>query len=329
MDDSSDRPTGGARPKTTLPATLAGYVWQASGRHQIALALLSVLVFLLSAAPLEFQRRIVNEAIHDGIFAPIAWLAAGYAAVALAEGGLKLAMNVYRSWISESTVRHLRQTVCNLPPVADGRAAAYDGVELSMILSEVEPIGGFVGVSTSEPLLQGGILVSVFGYMVYLQPEIAMVSLLVFSPQLLFVPLLQKAINRRVRGRISVMRDVSGSLITHPVGEAAALQARRIQQVFQLNMGVFRLKFTMNFLMNLMHHIGVAAILAVGGWYAATGRIEIGTVVAFVSGLTKVNDPWGDIVNWFRDLNVNAVKYKLVADAIEQLEAASETTPVP
>ena len=190
MDDSSDRPTGGARPKTTLPATLAGYVWRASGRHQIALALLSVLVFLLSAAPLEFQRRIVNEAVHEGIFAPIAWLAAGYAAVALAEGGLKLAMNVYRSWISESTVRHLRQTVCNLPPVADGRAAASDGVELSMILSEVEPIGGFVGVSTSEPLLQGGILVSVFGYMVYLQPEIAMVSLLVFSPQLLFVPML-------------------------------------------------------------------------------------------------------------------------------------------
>ena len=120
------------------------------------------------------------------------------------------------------------------------------------------------------------------------------------------------------------MRDVSGSLIAHPVGEAAALQARRIQQVFALNMGVFRLKFTMNFLMNLMHHIGVAAILAVGGWYAATGRIEIGTVVAFVSGLTKVNDPWGDIVNWFRDLTVNAVKYRLVADAIEQLEAESE-----
>ena len=32
-----------------------------------------------------------------------------------------------------------------------------------MILSEAEPIGSFVGVSVSEPLLQGGILVTVFG----------------------------------------------------------------------------------------------------------------------------------------------------------------------
>jgi hypothetical protein len=63
-----------------------------------------------------------------------------------------------------------------------------EGVEVSLILSEVKPIGGFIGVSTSEPLLQGGILLSVFGYMIFLQPEIALVSLLVFSPQLIFVP---------------------------------------------------------------------------------------------------------------------------------------------
>jgi hypothetical protein len=32
-----------------------------------------------------------------------------------------------------------------------------------MIVAEVEPIGGFVGGSISEPLLQGGILLSVLG----------------------------------------------------------------------------------------------------------------------------------------------------------------------
>ena len=40
-----------------------------------------------------------------------------------------------------------------------------------MILDEVEPIGGFIGVSVSEPLLQGGILVSVIGYMLFLEPS--------------------------------------------------------------------------------------------------------------------------------------------------------------
>jgi len=33
-----------------------------------------------------------------------------------------------------------------------------------MIIAEVDPIGGFVGGSVSEPLLQGGILASVVAY---------------------------------------------------------------------------------------------------------------------------------------------------------------------
>ena len=33
-----------------------------------------------------------------------------------------------------------------------------------MIVAGVEPIGGFVGASISEPLLQGGVLLSVLAY---------------------------------------------------------------------------------------------------------------------------------------------------------------------
>jgi ABC-type bacteriocin/lantibiotic exporter with double-glycine peptidase domain len=66
-------------------------------------------------------------------------------------------------------------------------------------------------------------------------------------------------------------------------------------------------------------------VLAVGGWYAVTGRIEVGTVVAFVSGLAKVNDPWGDLVNWFRDATSTGVKYRLVSDAVERLRTSPIT----
>ena len=47
----------------------------------------------------------------------------------------------------------------------------------------------------------------------------------------------------------------------------------------------------MNFLMNVMHHSAVAAILAVSSWRAVRGDIEVGTMVAFVSGRAKLNDP--------------------------------------
>jgi ABC-type multidrug transport system fused ATPase/permease subunit len=102
--------------------------------------------------------------------------------------------------------------------------------------------------------------------------------------------------------------------------------------VLTLNMGIYKLKFNMNFLMNLMHHLGVAVVLAVGGWYAATDRADVGTVVAFISGLAKVNDPRGDIVNWFRGATTNGVRYRLVVGAVEasrQVPATASASTLP
>ena len=94
----ADVDTDGSAP---LPRTIIGYVIQKSGIHQLGLAALSAAVFGLSAVPLELQRRIVNDAIKNGATRTILWLAAAYAGVALLEQSLKLALNVYRGWVSE------------------------------------------------------------------------------------------------------------------------------------------------------------------------------------------------------------------------------------
>ena len=306
-----------------MPATLFGYIWKISSRHQAGLCLLSAVVFLLSAVPLELQRRIVNDAIGKGAIGAIVGLALAYAGVALTEGAIKLCLNIYRSWVSERAVLQLRRRIGALTAsavAAENRAMA-EGVEISMILSEAEPIGGFVGISFSEPLLQAGVLVSVFGYLAWLEPWMALLSVAVFSPQMVFVPLMQGAINRRAGDRIRTLREVSGEIVGASGGDSAlaASQDGHIGHVFALNMGIFKLKFTMNFMMNLMHHLGVATALGVGGWYAVQGRIEVGTVVAFVSGLAKVNDPWGDLVNWYREMTLVGMRYRLVADAMGAL----------
>ena len=49
--------------------------------------------------------------------------------------------------------------------------------------------------------------------------------------------------------------------------------------------------------MNLLFHLGYAGIFGLGGYYVIKGRIEIGTVVAFIAGLNKVSDPWGALVS--------------------------------
>jgi ABC-type bacteriocin/lantibiotic exporter with double-glycine peptidase domain len=86
-------------------------------------------------------------------------------------------------------------------------------------------------------------------------------------------------------------------------------------------MGIFKFKYSMNFLMNLSTQLQIIGALAVGAWVVLQGELEIGGVVAFVSGIARITDPWGDLVNYFRDANVNQVKFGLLRDAFDQQAA--------
>jgi len=249
-------------------------------------------------------------------------LCAAYAGLALVAGGLKMGFNVYRSWVSERAVRALRRTVPDLGAAwrIDHRVdSRHEGVSISIVLAEAEPVGGFVGMSLSEPLLQCGILATVFAYMLYLQPWMAVFSFVLFALQLAFVPRMQRAINRFAARRIQTLRAVGGEMIDDWAGGAAPVDGQlfnqRIDHAFRLNMSIYWVKFAMNFLMNLTYHLGVVGILLVGGWHVLEHKLEIGTVVAFISGLSSVNEPWGDLVNYMRELMVAQVKYRLIADA--------------
>jgi hypothetical protein len=143
------------------------YVWKISGRDQVILSALAVTLFLLELAPLELQQRIVNGAVDRQAFGVIGLLCLLYVVVALVQGGLKLIVNVYRGSVSEAASRRLRLET-NLIAVArseKARGPKDEGVAISIIVSEVDAVGGFVGASFSEPVLSGGILLSVFAYM--------------------------------------------------------------------------------------------------------------------------------------------------------------------
>ena len=68
----------------------------------------------------------------------------------------------------------------------------------------------------------------------------------------------------------------------------------------------------MNFLMNLLHQMGVIGILAVGGWLVLQGKTEVGTIVSFISGLNRMNDTWGDLVDFFRNLTNTGLKFRMI-----------------
>lgn len=302
-----------------LPRNVYRYVFATSAPHQLALLALTGVVALLEVVPLELQRRIVNDLVKHRPYSWVIWLCAAYAGVVVVQGGTKLALNIYRGWVGERAKRDLRRRVHSVieAPTSTSPAAEAQGITISMIVAEVEPIGGFVGESISEPLLQAGIMCSVFAYLIHIDPWMALAAFALLVPQLFFVPLLQSAVNRRTGARIRVLRQLGIAMIDR---NDDAEDERRIQQAFALDMGIFKLKFTMNFLINLCNHLQIVSALLVGGWWVYIQHLEIGGVVAFISGIHRINDPWGDLVNYFRDLNVTQVKYRLLADAVDQLK---------
>ncbi len=315
------RRRAGAGDMVGMPGHLFRYIAETSGRHQLVLVVLTVVVFLLEIVPLELQRRIINDLSKDRKYWLVVVLCAVYAGTVLVQGGTKLVVNIYRSWVGERATRDLRRRVHVLVSSTSPASSTLEaeGVQASMIVSEVETIGGFVGSAVSEPLLQGGILCSVLAYMIHVDVWMALTAFVLFLPQLIFVPLMQGAMNRRVRARVQIIRLLSISVVEGKRGDARdRVDDERIQHVFELNMGFFKFKFSMNFLMNLSTQLQIIGALAVGGWAVYQNQLEIGGVVAFISGIGRITDPWGDLVNYFRDANLTHVRYALVRDAVNQ-----------
>jgi ABC-type bacteriocin/lantibiotic exporter with double-glycine peptidase domain len=309
-----------------MPASLAAFIRRVSLWSQLWICLVAVAVFVLNTVPLELQRRILNAMVYGGNIKLVLGLALAYLAVVLAEGLLKLLMNVYRGWTGEKAARALRLATSTLIGSLPPQQSGAQGVGVALILAEPDPIGEFVGIAASEVVLQAGILLSVFGYMFYLQPWLAVVTLAIFSPQLVFVPLMQRAINRRVQARVRVLRQASaGALLSgEREVEQALRQEMRFAEVFALNLGIFKLRYSMKFLMNLTQTFGKVVVLAVGGWHVITGDTQVGTVVAFVSGLHSVEDPWRDLVDWYQRMMMTRARYAVFAGAMRRFAAGED-----
>jgi ABC-type multidrug transport system fused ATPase/permease subunit len=323
---------GKAAVNRALVRDLYRYIWSTSARSQIYLSGLSIAVFLLELAPLELQRRIVNGAVADRGLQFILALCLLYVGVAVLHGALKFMMSIYRGSVTEAANRRLRMRIDPTGSAQNDDSCTAKGVKVSIVVSEVEAVGGFVGSSFCDPLLNAGILVSVFGYMIVVQPWMALVAILIFLPQLLFIPFLQNAINLRTKRRIKKLRAMSVDIVSdqaaHEATQAKRTFRQRVRDVYRLNMQIYVRKYGMNFLMNLLYTLGVIGILGVGGWLLLQGRTEVGTIVAFISGLSRMNGPWGELVNYFRDLTNAGLKFRMIESALDgrPLDIAPEAT---
>jgi ABC-type multidrug transport system fused ATPase/permease subunit len=315
-----------------MPQSLYRFIWQSSRRQQAWLVLLTLVVAPMSMIPLELQRRIVDDAIKNHDLAYMLALCSVYLLVLLLQGGLKYLLNVYRGSLVERVALDLRDRVFSVlvdePLKRHEHTATTDkGAVVSMVSSEVEEVAGFVGDSISFPLLQAGTAFGTLGYLFWVQPEIAAFSVVLFIPQIVIVPLGQRRINRWAAIHARLLRKLGGAIVS---SEKNTLTLKHLERRFaKLSRGalttrvlIYRVKFLLTFLGNLIDALGPLIVLSVGGWLVLAGKAELGTLVVFISGFQKVAEPWDQLLTFYRTTSNARTKYRLIVDTLPVERAA-------
>ncbi|AUG55037.1 ABC transporter ATP-binding protein [Thalassospira marina] len=305
--------TGDPKPASSLWR----YVWRMSGCHQIWVSLLAVVVAALSMLPIELQRRLVDDAISDGKLDLLLKLAGAYAAVLILHGLCKYALRLYQGWLSESSIRYNRLHLSQLHEEHEGeKAHEEDGKVVSIIGSEIDKLGGFVGECLSQPVVNTAMLVFGLGYMLTKAPLVAAIGLAALIPQVLLVPVVQKRINILIARRVNTMRRVGDDLTRLPHNDIDLKETDlpdRIDLLYRNRMMTFVLKFGMKAIINFLNGATPLIVLIVGGYLVIEGRTTIGIVVAFISGFDRLSDPMREMLSYYRVAAQANVQHKMIA----------------
>lgn len=306
------------------------YVRRMSGWHQLPACTLAVIVALLNLAPVELQRRIVDDALMPKDYDMLVMLGVAYAVVLLAHQLLKLALRLYQSWISESAIIYTRRHLLGLyndrlergPEPKTGRAVA-------VMTAETDKLGGFVGEGLVQAASNTAMLIGAIGYMVIVDWRIALFGLAFMLPQILLTPFMQNRLNQLVEQRVGHMRDL-GDGVAVASGTVKEDGEGILSRIYQNRMRFFLVKFSMKALLNLLNAAAPLTVLIYGGYLVLQGETTVGVIVAFLAGFQHVSAPLRELIAFYRVAEQARVQHEMIAGWMtegKQLPGAAKSPP--
>ena len=290
-------------------------IWEVTGRSQILLIVLSIIVAALAAVPLQFQKDIINGLDEGMEVRALVYYCAGYFAVIVLTNALKFNLTYRASTLGESVIRYVRKLMYEEHKKRAEEQAANrvdEGTFATIIAAEAEEVGRFAGGAVAHPLLQIGTLVSVVAYIMATQPYLGLFLIGVIVPQAILALSLQKLINKRIAERVKVLRRVTATVTSADLEEARQSILDDFDRIYETRRSIFWFKLSMKFALNIITGLGTVGILLIGGLLVFEDRSDIGTVVAALSALVRLSDPWRQLITFYRELSAVRVKFDIL-----------------
>ncbi|MEM1342956.1 MAG: ABC transporter ATP-binding protein [Pseudomonadota bacterium] len=293
----------------TPAATLGRYLWRMSGWHQAGAGALAVVLALLSFAPVEVQRRLIDDAIAGDDTTLLLWLGGLYLGLLAATQIVKAVLLLYRAWLSESAARYCRAHLMQLHGARqDDGAEARPGEAVAIVNTEVDKLTGFVGDGPSQAIQFTALLLGGTAYMLWIDPVLAGVGLVLLIPQALWAPLMQRRLNRLIRQRVRLMR-----LLGERVSDSEADPGTHLTRIYRNRLSIAAWKALTKAGLGLMNGLAPLSVLVVGGWLAIAGETSLGVIVAFVSGFQRLAEPLRALIRFYREYAQARVQHDMIA----------------
>src|SRR5215471_14945230 len=199
------------REASGMETNLYRYIVRRSLKHQLILIGIIFALALLNPWMLSLTKQIINKAIGKGDLNLLVWLCSLYLGAVLGSGALKYIRQNLEGLISEQMLRNLRSELYDRIlrfPLPHFRNTST-GQLVAMILGEVEDLGNFFGEALSTPAFHGAMLLGTIGYMVFTNPWMAGLGMILFPVQIFFVRKLQRRVSHLSRERVRLVRGIS------------------------------------------------------------------------------------------------------------------------
>jgi ABC-type multidrug transport system fused ATPase/permease subunit len=316
-------------------------IWRATGQGQIILIVLSVSIAAVAAVTLKYQKDIVNGLTESMGRDALLLLGAEFLGVLALSSGLKFISGYRSSILSESVIRRLRAIIYHESADSsildetvvqrlrtqiygehvDERESKEDksveqGTLVTMITAEAEEVGKFAGEAIATPLMQFGTLFSVIVYIASSQPVLGLFLAAIVLPQAAIVFRIQRYINARVAERVKILRRATNRIVSEDMKQLEQAILSDFDVIYEARRKIYFLKLSSKFALNLLNGLGTVGVLMLGGWLVLEEQTDIGTVVAALTGMTRISQPWRELIAFYRNLSSIVVKWQLLISAL-------------
>ena len=302
---------------------LFSWIFKGNRKFKLLLVVTVCATVLVRVVPLEMQKRIVNQTLHLKAFELLLIYCGLYLAAVIIAGGLKFVIAYLQTIIGQRALSAMRKElyrhVLTLP--LGFFRKTQPGMVVQSFVSELATAGDFVGMAVAIPVTSVLSLVIFTVYLLWLNPILAVVSFVTYPAAIFILPMLQKRANAENKKRVDVSRDFSGKLAEaisgiHEIQGNAAyhlennkfeLLVNKLQKI-RITWNLYRqgIKVSSNFFTSFSPFI----IFLLGGYLVIKGRLELGSLVAFLSAQEKLFDPWKELIDVYQAYQEASISYE-------------------